>query len=120
MKQCIFLIILLLFFIPGCERNEQKIIKTAETADERPRVPRKFEEIHVDQIVPCVDGGAYVVGLGKGEIWYLRGSVAVKVKEENAVLNKSMSKLTTKKEKSLFALWQSEKALRKDIEDERN
>ncbi len=63
-----------------------------------------------DPIVPLADGGAYVVS--NGEIWYLRGGEAIKVKKVEKLSaqlpTESKTLLKTKLEKSLWALWRNE------------
>jgi hypothetical protein len=75
-----------------------------------------------DPIVPLADGGAYVVS--NGEVWYLRGAEAIKVKkvEKFSIQPTKESKtiLKTDLEKSLWALWRNEidKRRRKEPEYE--
>jgi len=110
------ILVLCIFIVPGCDFNAQKENKTNETITQVKRTPRTFDEAIFSDIVPLADGGAYAIG-SRGEVWYLRGQVAVKVKEAGTLPQRT-SRVTTKTEKALFALWQHERVKRIENENE--
>jgi hypothetical protein len=87
----------------ACNSDRQKNEEKAEQSD-----VLKMELL--EPIVPLADGGAYAIS--NGEVWYLKGGEAIKVKKVekfSAQLPKeSKTLLNTKLEKSLWVLWRNE------------
>ena len=92
-----------LILFASCNSDSQKKEGQATQSDEL-----RLELL--EPIVPLADGGAYVVS--KGEVWYLKGSEAVKVKKvekfSSQLLGESKTLLNTKLEKGLWTLWRNE------------
>ncbi|MGA9364883.1 MAG: hypothetical protein WBW16_11025 [Bacteroidota bacterium] len=99
--------------LQACGSNESKKETSKEQAQRK-----SFSEATFLDITPLADGGAYAYGLG-GDLWYLRGSEAVKVKEVSQLSTQPTSLLSTKRERALWALLQRERSRRKNAESDR-
>jgi hypothetical protein len=72
------------------------------------KAPEKFDEMGVSEIVPTIDGGAYVVTFGG--LYYVRGDQAVRVKETSSITIPPKVASSTEREQYWQALYQQERA----------
>ena len=68
----------------------------------------KFDELGVSEIVPTIDGGAYVATVGG--LYYVRGDQAVRVKETSSITIPPKVASSTEREQHWQALYQQERA----------
>ena len=77
----------------GCKNEPQKAAVPE---------PRPFDHAVITEIVPTVDGGAYAVS-DNGDVWFLRGPEATRVKEVPSLSQVPTAALSTKTESWLWA-----------------
>ena len=70
--------------------------------------PEKFDELGISEIVPTIDGGAYVATVGG--LYYVRGDQAVRVKETSSITLPPKVASSTEREQYWQALYQQERA----------
>jgi hypothetical protein len=78
--------------------------------------PEKFDELGVSEIVPTIDGGAYVVTIGG--LYYVRGDQAVRVKETSSITVPPKVASSTEREQYWQALYQQERAKNRTVKAE--
>ena len=69
--------------------------------------PTKFDELGVSEIVPTIDGGAYVATI-EG-LFYVRGNQAVRVREVSAITNQPAVASPTQREQYWQSLYQQQR-----------
>jgi len=72
------------------------------------KAPEKFDELGVSEIVPTIDGGAYVATVGG--LYYVRGDQAVRVKETSSITLPPKVASSTEREQYWQALYEQERA----------
>jgi hypothetical protein len=80
------------------------------------KAPEKFDELGVSEVVPTIDGGAYVVTIAG--LYYVRGDQAVRVKETSSITIPPKVASSTEREQHWQALYQQERAKNRAVKAE--